>query len=437
MLFKQPPSRDDLLGEFLTMSKEEKYLDTTLLCSDGRLRVSSLLLITVFPSIRDALRWRTREDDAVIISLPGIPKHDLEEFLDFVHNGVDTFKPNGLIRQLLQTPATLTRKVKVKEESVSQEEDKNRTVNVHETNAKTSSDLKFDEDADWYSGNGDVSDYCKTEMDDFLSLDNDYDDWSEGDSPSQPKRSGFKKKAKMKREKIEQTKEKRGRKKKEKDTNVNCPYCDYVAAQPRCLRPHIEVKHLNMRESFSCEICGKVYTSRSAVTLHMKSVHEKIRYSCDVEGCDYVCASGKFISYFPSSVEVHICFISGQQLKNHKLHTHEGVVFTCDRCGKTFATKSRMKKHVNTIHSDVMLMCEKCDYKTKCKIRLKEHTQAEHEGKKVCCPQCDFKTTWRKNLKAHIQSKHPSEFLHCDQCPFSTTLQRKLNNHRKIAHAAE
>ena len=331
MLLKQPSTRGYLLGEILIMSKEEKYLDTTLLCSDGRLRVSSLLLIMVFPSIRDALKWRTREDDAVIISLPDILKHDLEEFFGFVHNGSPSFKPNSFIRQLLPTPVTLTRKVK--EELVSQEEDKNRAVNVHETVTKTSfnkNDLKFDEDADRYSENGDVSDYCKTEMDDFLSLDNDYDDWSDGDSPSQQKRSWVRKKSKVKEEKTEQSKEKRGRKKREKDTNVNCPYCDYVAAQPRCLRPHIEVKHLNMRESFSCEMCGKVYTSRSAVTLHMKSVHEKIRYSCDVDGCDYVCASGALIFrcsscikhnnlltlrqvlFLQAHVQVHSRSISGQ-----------------------------------------------------------------------------------------------------------------------------
>ena len=91
---------------------------------------------------------------------------------------------------------------------MSQEEDKNRTVNVHKTLTKTAfeNDLKFDEDADRYSGNGDVSDYCKTEMDDFLSLDNDYDDWSDGDSPSKQKRSGVKKKSKVKKEKTEQSK---------------------------------------------------------------------------------------------------------------------------------------------------------------------------------------------------------------------------------------
>lgn len=275
------------------MSQEERYLDTTLLCSDGgSLQVSSLLLITIFPGIRDALRWRSRDEDRVIISLPDIPKHDIQAFLDFVHNETPTFKPSGFISQLLQHPVTLPRKVKVKEE---QEEEKERKFKSNDTvAAKTSFDKKLTFDEDRYSGNEDVSDLCKTEMDDILSLDNDFDDWSDDESDSllKPKRSRIKKKSKVKQEKTDQPKGKKGRKKKEKDTNVNCPYCDYVAAQPRCLRPHIEVKHLNMRESFSCEICGKVYTSRSAVTLHMKSVHEKIRYSCDVEGCEYVCASG-------------------------------------------------------------------------------------------------------------------------------------------------
>ena len=203
------------------------------------------------------------------------------------------FKPSGFISQLLQHPVTLTRKVKEE-----QEEDKDRKVKVNETVANTSFEKNLTLDEDRYSGNEDVSDFCKTEMDDILSLDNDCDDWSDDESDVllKPKRSRIKKTSRVKQEKTDQPKEKRGRKKKEKDTNVNCPYCDYVAAQPRCLRPHIEVKHLNMRESFSCEICGKVYTSRSAVTLHMKSVHEKIRYSCDVEGCEYVCASGESAS---------------------------------------------------------------------------------------------------------------------------------------------
>ena len=290
MLLKQSIPKDDFFREFLTMSQEEKYLDTTLLCSEGgSLQVSSLLLISMFPSIRDALRWRIRDEDRVIISLPDIPKHDIQALFDFVHNGTPTFKPSGFILQLLQHPVTQTRKVKEE-----QEEDKDRKVKDNETVANKSVEKKLKFSEHMYSGNEDVTDFCKTELDDIPSLDNDCDDWSDDESESllQPKRSRIKKKSRVKQGKTDKPKEKRGRKKKEKDTNVNCPYCDYVAAQPRCLRPHIEVKHLNMRESFSCEICGKVYTSRSAVTLHMKSVHEKIRYSCDMDGCEYVCASG-------------------------------------------------------------------------------------------------------------------------------------------------
>ena len=113
MLFKQPVAGGDLLHEILSMSQEEKYLDTTLLCSHGdSLRVSSLLLITIFPGMRDAMRWRIREEDPLIISLPDIQKRDLEAFLDFVHNGTPTFTPSDFISQLLQTPVNSTRKVK-------------------------------------------------------------------------------------------------------------------------------------------------------------------------------------------------------------------------------------------------------------------------------------------------------------------------------------
>ena len=82
-------------------------------------------------------------------------------------------------------------------------------------------------------------------MDDFIVDNDDYDndnddDYHWNDNPVKPRKSAKKERVKKENTDPDKPKAKRGRKKKEKDTNVNCPYCDYVAAQPRCLRPHIE-----------------------------------------------------------------------------------------------------------------------------------------------------------------------------------------------------
>ena len=48
-------------------TQDAKYLNTTIICCDGILRTNSLLLIVVFPAIREVMRWRSSTEAGGII----------------------------------------------------------------------------------------------------------------------------------------------------------------------------------------------------------------------------------------------------------------------------------------------------------------------------------------------------------------------------------
>ena len=47
-------------------TQDAKYLNTTIICCDGILRTNSLLLIVVFPAIREVMRWRSSTEAGII-----------------------------------------------------------------------------------------------------------------------------------------------------------------------------------------------------------------------------------------------------------------------------------------------------------------------------------------------------------------------------------
>ena len=105
-----------------------------------------------------------------------------------------------------------------------------------------------------------------------------------------------------------------------------------------------------LEDKFYCDIqdCDFKTKSTSHLKLHKKSVHEGIKYQCDL--CDR--------SYnFPGYMSLKLLYLRYVQkhfigdLRRHKKTTHEGLRYPCQYCDFTASQTQTLKNHIAKHHS--------------------------------------------------------------------------------------
>jgi KRAB domain-containing zinc finger protein len=171
--------------------------------------------------------------------------------------------------------------------------------------------------------------------------------------------------------------------------------------------------------AFECDECGKAFGQAGYLRRHVESIHTKIRFTCDVEGCDK--------SYsFKNGLSMHIKSI------------HEGDGHRCEQCDKNFSTKQHLTHHTKTVHlSERQFVCsvESCGKSFTYDSNLKAHIKSVHEGVRFPCLICDKSFTRRGSLKTHISSVHELTRHQCINCDKSYTRVGDLNTHIKQKHS--
>ena len=114
-----------------------------------------------------------------------------------------------------------------------------------------------------------------------------------------------------------------------------------------------------------CEICGKYFSKISALKLHSKTVHDKVRtFNCEL--CERT-------------------FGQKHNLKTHISAVHDNTKrYSCDSCPKSFGYKCNLERHVKAVHEydTTMYNCVSCDKKFNLKANLARHLESVHEKKK-------------------------------------------------------
>ena len=109
---------------------------------------------------------------------------------------------------------------------------------------------------------------------------------------------------------------------------IKCPHCEKRFSVRNGYNQHIKVVHL--KERFSCNVCGKDFGCKTGLTTHM-NMHMGLKpYQCEM--CDKT---------FPGMDNLY---------RHKRLHCKGQVEATCPVCGKTLPRKEYLEKHMK-MHS--------------------------------------------------------------------------------------
>ena len=206
-----------------------------------------------------------------------------------------------------------------------------------------------------------------------------------------------------------------------------CDKCDYVSNALSGLKVHVKAIHEGIK--FLCDECEKVFSNDAGLRKHKRAVHSNIPYLC--QQCDFRC--------FRSEI-----------LKDHLDSVHKGIRYYCDQCPFAAKTKGNLNVHIGIKHSKLdsnnesafigkkinKVQCHLCTYMAP-KYLLKDHITSKHEGLKYSCDQCNRKFGLKYNLNNHMKT-HDPEFqnkpkivFQCDQCDIVFDRRDNLLRHHK------
>uniref|UniRef100_A0A8C5PY15 C2H2-type domain-containing protein n=1 Tax=Leptobrachium leishanense TaxID=445787 RepID=A0A8C5PY15_9ANUR len=168
---------------------------------------------------------------------------------------------------------------------------------------------------------------------------------------------------------------------------------------------------------FFCSVCGKCYTSRSALLVHERTHMGEQPYSCSV--C-WKC--------FPSSTLL---------LRHHLTHTGKGP-FMCSDCGKCFANNSRRLIHQRIHTGEKPYSCPECNKCFTRRANLAIH-QMLHTGEKLfLCSECGKGFNHRSHLVIHHRIHTGEKPFSCPRCEkrftSNASLIRHQTTHRQNKH---
>ena len=150
-------------------------------------------------------------------------------------------------------------------------------------------------------------------------------------------------------------------------------------------QPHL----VGRAKSFACNQCGKKFSLRRGLTLHLR---------------------------------VH----SGEKS------------FSCSQCGKPFAQRSNLTRHVQRIHfEEKPFACSQCGKAFAYKHDLTRHYRIHSQEKHFACSQCGKAFARKSTLTAHFRIHTGEKPFACSQCGKAYSDRSHLTYHIRTAHSAE
>lgn len=243
---------------------------------------------------------------------------------------------------------------------------------------------------------------------------------------------------------------------------VICRICDALMSDTD-LKDHLKSNHISIIHS--CEECDAVFYNETALTVHMKVIHESesenaqcimclkdfnkdtlvthnCKYKCP-ECTEMPCIHHKYLISCREQILKHVTKIKCIDCdyvcrKRSLLITHANRdhlnyhPFTCNYCSMQYYSKTSLRKHIVDVHPETYV-CELCHQDFNIKKEFDNHTLTCVPGEKeYVCRECSALFDSLEEFSSHVELQH-SEFL-CDMCPKKFDSEANLKAHKDRRH---
>ncbi|XP_011506031.1 PREDICTED: zinc finger protein 502-like isoform X2 [Ceratosolen solmsi marchali] len=227
--------------------------------------------------------------------------------------------------------------------------------------------------------------------------------------------------------------------------DFQCEVCNRIFSNLRLFRIHKRI-HYPQVKSWTCETCGKRYSSKNLLEEHTNTHTGNRPYICEICGKDFASkythrAHVKTHQIRPRPYECSQCnktFLSQQNLTQH-VKTHNGVKeYVCQQCGKAFGSVHNLVVH-NIVHTGYKpYICRVCGKAFARKAEIRDHERTHTGEKPYQCEFCGATFSQRSNLQSHKRATHYNDKRYkCDDCGKGFKRRRLLDYHIKAAHTGE
>ncbi|XP_031332750.1 gastrula zinc finger protein XlCGF52.1-like isoform X2 [Photinus pyralis] len=192
-----------------------------------------------------------------------------------------------------------------------------------------------------------------------------------------------------------------------------CTQCGGRFNSNAALAQHTITVHTDIKDHI-CEVCGKRFSSQTAMRVHMKSHSDERLYPCKL--CDYAGRTA-------SAIYVH-------------MSTHANDMCVCEVCSKTFKSNRNLNDHLRRVHTkEKKHTCSYCDKKFVDRYMLSVHIRCHTGVRPYQCNFCKKSFIRSDGLKEHI-AIHGQRIMHdCKLCGKKFTSKRGLTRHSCISVA--
>ena len=110
----------------------------------------------------------------------------------------------------------------------------------------------------------------------------------------------------------------------------HCNKCEKTFSTKISLRKHVFKIHESQNKEFACKLCNKTFVYEATLKVHLKAHRGIYPYTCEF------CGKG---------------FTSKQNMTGHVASVHTGqMLFHCTFCNMGFNYKSNLKMHMEKVH---------------------------------------------------------------------------------------